>query len=781
MPTEEKKIQPKIKEIVIRGREHEAEKGKIFCETFSYQPENVEEICLGNLYIAGRIESDSSEPSHILNLLSAVIKREYYSQPKRKPANSLREGLKKANATLADLIKTADTDWLNKTSFICIAMAGNNLYFTKVGEAKILLLRDAAMTDLGKKLISDHEKTSPQKAFQSIASGKICLGDQIILTTADVFRHISQKGLKQILERKDVAQLEKTLQETKDISSQGIIIVEAVSGEKTSPPDTETIIISVPQKQTAQFQHTKQPNKIISTLRKSSENVASEASLVFKSFALKTRGSLLRIKDRVRHTNNPAYQGKTTHFDGREKEQGEEKRPSGRLSVSPAPQPTPPPQPPLIVPAEKKYPEKIIMMDVSNEKEEILHLENAARSDKKSTIAAEPHLAAKENRPTLAKPAENFSHPLNTTWSQKIGRLARSQGWQSRNNSAQTEIPQNLPVSLPILASRRTMALPLSQKYFPHKTALAAAIFLVILIAGGANYFLHQKYQKQVAQTTNASQKFEAELRNIRKINLIEEPAIFADPSQEKESFSSSFLAVSKDNLLSIDPQTPTLYLRAVENAENGKFIETSMPTEKRWSGAALLDENTIVLADSEKNFYQYDFSNKKISPLPLKLPFDQIEIADFLIYSNNLYILDYENQQIIKCPDLGQCQSWLKDEISIPSPSSFAADGSIYILNPPENTLLRYYNGRPEETFQLKISPNLSTVTKIKTGKGINNLYLLDPPGQRVVVINKKGELIKQYISPKFTNMTDIEINGDESLLFVAANNKIYKVNLKQ
>jgi len=329
------------------------------------------------------------------------------------------------------------------------------------------------------------------------------------------------------------------------------------------------------------------------------------------------------------------------------------------------------------------------------------------------------------------------------------------------------------------------MAPPLGQKYFPHKPALAAIISLAILIAGGANYFLRQKYQKQVAQITNDSQKFEADLRNIRKINLIEEPAIFASPGQEKENFSSSFLAISKDNLLSVDLQSPTLYLtlylRPIKDAENGKFIGVSMPTDKKWSGAALLNENTIVLMDSENNFYQYDFSSKNISPLSLKPPFNQSEIADFLIYSNNLYILDYENQQIIKCPDLGQCQPWLKEKISAPSSASFAADGSIYILNQQENTLIRYYNGRPEETFQLKISPNLSTVTRIKTDRGLNNLYLMDPTGQRVIVIDKKGELIKQYTSPKFTDMTDIEISSDESLLFVAANKKIYEINLKQ
>ncbi|MBI4837087.1 MAG: hypothetical protein HY813_01620 [Candidatus Portnoybacteria bacterium] len=795
MPTEEKKIQPKIKEILIKGEEQGAKKKKVFCETFSYQPENVEEIGLGNLYIAGRIESDSSEPSHILNLLSAILKREYYSRPKRKPLNSLREGLKRANIALADLLKTGNSDWLNKISFICIALANNNLYFTKVGGAKVMLLRDAKMTDLSNRLIPDQEKISPQKAFQSIASGKICLGDQIILTTADVFRHISQKGLEQILERKDMVQLEKTLQETKDISSQGIIIIEAVPEEKSPSRDTETVIISVPQKQNTQFQQANRTNKIINAFKENSKNVASDASLLLKGF-------ILRIKDKTRRTENPAQQEKKmpaeiapkmapeiAPIDRHEEERGDEKQPSIQLPVRD--EPTPLPQPTPVIFAEKKHPEKIIMKDISDKKEEILRLENAAKSEPKTTSlpAIKPRVVVKKNWSMIAGPIEKFlrlpaksyaltlqAGPPNTSaWSRKIRQLTHLRGWRSQNDSTQTEIPQNLP----ILASRRATTPRLSQKYFPHKTAMVVVIFLAILIAAYVSHLQRQKYQRQITLYANNAIQFEEELRNIRKINLVEKPTVFADFNQTRENFFPSFLAISKDNLLSANSRSLALYLKPVEGAENGKFITTNILTDKKWRGAKLLNENTIILLDSEYNFYQYDFANKRASPLSLKLPFDQTNITDFLVYNNNLYILDEKNQQIIKCPDLGQCQPWLKEKTLVSSSASFAADGSIYIFNPQENTLTKYYNGRQNETVRLKVNPRLSAGSKIRTEKRFNNLYLSDPDGQRVIIINKKGETIKQYTSREFINLTDIEISDDESQLFFAANQKIYKINI--
>jgi hypothetical protein len=781
---EEKTIKPQITEIIIEDKEQKSREKNVFCETFSYQPENIKEMVLGNLYAAGQLQFGSSAPSHILNLLSAIIKREYYSRPKRKAMSSLKEGLKKANASISDLIKGSESDWLDKINFVCIAIAGNNLYFTKIGEARVMLLRDGKMTDLSKNLIAESDNASPQKIFQSIAAGKICPADQIILTTADVFKHIPQKGLKQILERKEIAQLEKLLRETKDISPQGIIVIEAAaeketlahtasSARHTDTSDNKTTIISVPQKN-IQPQQPNKPGKIIDALKKNYRNAAADASLVFRSLALK-------IRERARRTKNLISQQK------KEEPLDEDfaKRPSVQAPLSP-----PPPAslsealrtgPPVeVVTAPKKHPEKpekIVMQDISSaEKEKTLHLEKTV--DLESTPAplpiAKPKIPLSASRPPIETP-EKPIRPVLSTWPRRIRQLAYFRCRNVPTKSAET------PPDLPILTSRRTMAPRATYQYFPHKIALVTVIFLAILIAAATGYLQRQKYQQQSSVYAAAAQKAEVDLRNARKIDQIENPTVFADFSQTEEKVSPSFIAITKDNLLSTDFHSLNSYLKLLQNGGSGKLIAADMATGKKWRRAALFNENTIILLDTENNFYQYDFANKKLSPLPLKLPFGQIEIADFLIYSNNLYILDSQNQQIIKCPDLEGCQTWLKEKTSIPPSASFAADSSIYLLDPSQNILIRYYNGRQQETISLKIRPVLSTASEIKTGKRFKNLYLMDSVGRRLIVINKKGELLKQYTSPEFANLSDLEINSDESQLFVATDKKIYKIDLNE
>ena len=233
-------LQAKTQEILIKSKKPKEK--RVFCETLVYQPENIEEMRLGSLFILGRLK-DSPEATHIITLLTSTIKREYYLDPKRKPLQALEASFKRVNITLADLAKNGDFDWLNKIDFSCAVLAKNYLHLTTIGRAKILLLREGSLTDIGKKLIPTAEKVHPQKIFQSIASGKLFLNDKIILSTGDLFEYLPQKGLKQIIEQGQISQLEKILNEEKSVSSQGIIVIEAIPAEKITKP-VQTLTLS---------------------------------------------------------------------------------------------------------------------------------------------------------------------------------------------------------------------------------------------------------------------------------------------------------------------------------------------------------------------------------------------------------------------------------------------------------------------------------------------------------------------------------------------------------
>jgi hypothetical protein len=278
-------FQPKIQEILLENKG--PKKKGVFCETFVYQPKNIDEIKLGSLFILGRLE-EYPDASHIINLLTSIIKREYYSNSKRKPLKSLEDSFKKANAALADLTKSSGFSWLGKMDFVCAVLVKDILHITKIGRSKIFLMREGSMVDIGKKLVS----SSPQKVFHSIASGKIFLHDKIVLATGDIFKHIPSKGLKQIVEIGELNQLKKIIEESKNFSAQGLVLIETVREEELPAKPFETIEIKPDPLNSLQSGTPILPESKFSALK-------SEISLIWRNFWLKSKDRWKAIKQSI--------------------------------------------------------------------------------------------------------------------------------------------------------------------------------------------------------------------------------------------------------------------------------------------------------------------------------------------------------------------------------------------------------------------------------------------------------------------------------------------------
>jgi len=115
---------------------------KPFLEIFVQEPENVNQDNLG--VIAGILEitDESEESSYIVNYLISVIKKEYFSRPKRGPIESFEAALHKANLALAKLAEHENIGWIGKVNAILLVVEKNNLHLSQTGNARALLLRE---------------------------------------------------------------------------------------------------------------------------------------------------------------------------------------------------------------------------------------------------------------------------------------------------------------------------------------------------------------------------------------------------------------------------------------------------------------------------------------------------------------------------------------------------------------------------------------------------------------------------------------------------------------
>ncbi len=190
-----------------------------------------------------------------------------------------------------------------------------------------------------------------------------------------------------------------------------------------------------------------------------------------------------------------------------------------------------------------------------------------------------------------------------------------------------------------------------------------------------------------------------------------------------------------------------------------------------------LVTEEPLVIQDFDEN----KFISKKLSVFKENAP-ENFEADIFCDYNSNLYSLDNTDGKIIKYPSLGEQiwaepKVWTKSELLIGA-KSIAIDGSIWILN-KDDSLSRYYAKKLQETFVLNISPSPENFSRIFTLETLPYLYLLEPCQKRIVILDKFGQIVKQFQSEKFNNLLDFAVSENGKTIYLLNNSKVYQINL--
>lgn len=158
-------------------------------------------------------------------------------------------------------------------------------------------------------------------------------------------------------------------------------------------------------------------------------------------------------------------------------------------------------------------------------------------------------------------------------------------------------------------------------------------------------------------------------------------------------------------------------------------------------------------------------------------------DIGGFGAYMGNLYLLDKKTNQIYKF--IKSNSSYTKaayfptEEKSMSNAVSLAIDGSIYVLQ-TDGTVEKFTKGKKETFFLSGLPLPLSSPRKIATDLETQNIYILDPNNNRIVVVNKTGAFQTQYQSPHIKQATDFEVNEKDKTILILSQNKIYKVQMQ-
>jgi len=200
---EKTKLAPELEKsiteiLVANGRDIEP-----FVKVFNYSDENIEKSSLGSLVGVFEIAEKSEDSTYIVNFLTSVAKKEYFSNSRRGSIESFEAALHKINLALAELVKDGNIAWLGKFHGAIGVLEKNNLHFSVTGKAQILLLRNGNFSEISEGIASPESNTHPIKTFVEISSGRLMIGDKVILTSPELFELLSPEDLEKNATRMD--------------------------------------------------------------------------------------------------------------------------------------------------------------------------------------------------------------------------------------------------------------------------------------------------------------------------------------------------------------------------------------------------------------------------------------------------------------------------------------------------------------------------------------------------------------------------------------------------
>ncbi len=762
MGNSKKETRLEVREVVFCSEEENS-----FCDIFVYEPENVDEQNLGNLYIVGEIVNFSESSSYLVNLLASIIKKEFYSKPKRPTMESLEAGLHKANSTLSNLAEQGNVDWIGNLNMICGAYKENELYFSQVGNVKTLLVRDVQITDIGKN-IAKEEKPHPFKTFANIASGEIEKNDLILLATPEFFNIFSLEKIRQLSSSLNVDELAETIQNTieqeENITTVGLLIMKIENERQADKKEKEFKEEEFEVKEKLKTEKVKRSESLEDS---ESEKITKEELSEKKPLVI-DNSEKIALDDII---------------DKYEKAETEKQTP------------------------EQKFEQKLKSTTEQQEKA----VKEFEEIEKERSITNKLNSLLKALKELFGSAKNSV---VNWFKNYKQKKKSASESVDSTDQKTENELLQkiNLPSS-------------------KNKLIFIAFIFIALLFAGNLIFTDYQKKAKEefnfyntklsqaeekmseaeevmiyddlaqarifltdaknlALETKNDYNKLDEKAEDLLKkiqgqfdivdlVNRIDNPKIAVELDQISEQImfinENHYISTSENSIYQInleDKKAEDLQIRS-DDIERSKL---TTPIEKTGE--------IIFLSDSNK-LSSLDLNEKEITSVDIGFINDNPNIKAFASYNNYLYLLEPEANQIYKyrrtANGFDSGKSWITNsEADIHNTISIAIDGFIYILK-SDGTIDKYLSGVKKDFSVEELSDPVSSSAEIYTNADLEYLYVIDPPKQRIVLFNKiNGSLIGQYTSSAFNDLKNIVVNEIEDKMYVLNGNKVFVVEIE-
>ncbi len=739
---------------------YDATRSRSTTHVFIAHPSPAEDRALGQLGFVAELTKNERIYQELLSRLQDFLKAAYYTSPEVHADVAFEHTVQACNRYIGELVGDFGTTWIDDLSIVLFTVRNHEVHFADVGRLVGFLVHEKHVIDLLGNQRATSRRVNPMKLFASIASGTLKEADAIFFGTSNLLDYFSVERLRRTIVESPMGgaarELEMTLRvDPSHAAFAGVILQrhEAPVAATNFEPVREVNIPGAPKR------------SIDAMLAQSAQTQAFLTPSLWPAVqhGLKHAGQTIRVLFRAWVLRKP------TRF-------------------SPA--------------LEATHTE---------------HVDTAQRQI--SQTAQQPRLVAKANRRALLKKIPNIiweqgRHALRAT--PKI--LSAVQRFGS--------IVRRAPKSIPTTIEQRVtdvQTLPRRSRMLFYGTVAVAVIFALTLIGIGVQRNRSAASAAQKATIAEISQAIDQAKSSIiygdedrartllrdaqGKLEALSKKAIdeadrtafqtaitsaLADTRHAITTAPSTFatlpaasqptgLTILGKNLYVVDAKTNELI--AVSSSTGTTQVGVTLPGEIGVQELATYGSGSLVALMANQDVIEQRTTGKAGVRSPLTVPTANTNLVGLVSYNAALYTVDVANSTILRATKKGAgftATNWLKQSENLTAASDIAVDGSIYTLT-TNGEVLKFTQGRRVTLALSDIEPKLTSALKLAGDVTLQNLYVLDPVGKRVVAFTKSGKFINQYVHESLGNATAFAVDEQGQKLYLLIGQTIQTLTLQK
>ncbi len=787
------KIDISVTEILVTGDGHL----KPYIQTFHYEPENIALAPLGSVLGIFEIEDHSEDSAYIVNFLASVVKKEYFSHPKRSPIENLEATLHKVNLALAELIKQDNTAWLGKLNAALCVFEKNNIHFSVAGKGKTLLMREGVLSDISDGL-AEESTPHPLKTFVEVSSGRLKSEDKIILTTPGLFdicspeelrrnaERFSNEKFSQFLKTALVNQLtfgstivvdiieaaiqEPVLKKAAPVKETPVVIPNAFSQSafsskkppKPEPIVTETPLVALTDTLTPDIEYTDSKTGHIYVQGDDIQTPPNETwlriQLSLEDAWRATLDGIKKTSSRISRSIRDAFTNKIATFREQSQlraqiklEEQEKRREQERLQAQ-----------------EQEY--ALMQEHIQIQEQAQIQTQEQVPSPEYEQDAIVYTEESPVASPTLESLLRGTSKPYSEP-SKPVVHITPTQPLSERFGPIVAALQSKISMLAKILPNFSVIKQTFSKLSPAHKKYALIALVCIFVVPLAITKLLNKPTPISAPIQDTSSQITINPLTSDKNIRIVASASsLFSGTSLIGATIlGDTPFAIAKTSVVNLsDPSHPKAF--TLPSGMGSAIVRAT----------TMHDLNMIFLMTNTGKLVAFTPTNHAFTENTIAFP-DTSHITAIATYLTYLYVLDDKNNSITRYPrttgGFGDGTSWLKDSVDIQDSASMAISEDLYLSQ--TDHMLAFNKGKTDAiTFESSSTPIV--FSKVFTQPDMQAIYVLDAVNGRVILFDKSGALLSQYANDSLKQATSLSIDEPSKKAYFSTSSEVFLMGLE-